>query len=531
VAEKSEPATLTTQQQIDALAGRTGIKAKAKIKTLLAQRAAEQKAVARNTGFKGLELTDAEKKADAAARTAQGADQTIASDSTTGIGRAGKAAALEEFAPVSYPLHAPENLNAKGELHPAMSSLWWNDLAQMSNDAKRGSATEKALAKKAIAAGLKNKSFTRDQLDHAIETDSRNIEHLNKYGRKSIVEQNRGALMNRDAAKADVRASNKETKAAAKQIEDAKAKEAKLATEEAKAEADAERHRLTKPDELEADTGEGAIDPDAFMYRKGKGERGTHTVEEARGAVADTTKNWTNAPNVKVKADKELTETERKWLDDNQAKGFIEKSTGDIVIASDRHTDLADVKATLVHEALGHFGLRSKFRDGLKQKMQELYTHSPELRTKIDAYMEHIGEKDVSKGVEEWLSERQVTEMPQGIVSKLRAWIQNFLRDNGMKLAFNDHDVRAILRQAGEEVKSGKKSDAPLAGEQAARKKSKERFSDSIPNKLRVTIEKEGANGEVTMHEVNAKTEMRAAERRLNALNALKECMAGSAAT
>lgn len=259
--------------------------------------------------------------------------------------------------------------------------------------------------------------------------------------------------------------------------------------------------------------------------RPGEEVAAEHTKEEAKAHVDEIKKGWTNAPETEVKDFSELHPEEQKWVDKNKAKGFIDDMTGKVTIVSDRNADLRDVKATLLHEALGHYGLRSKFREGLGKLMQDIYTASPKLHAEVDAVMKATGEKDVAKAVEEVLAERQVAgKIDQGVISRVRAWVQNFLRDHGIKLAFDEHDLRVILRRAHDEVVSGEKLAGPVVGERAARAKEKP-FSDSIPAKQRVTIEHEGPDGEPVIKEVMAKPEMRAAEQRVNALKKLLECM------
>lgn len=479
MAEKPQQPTLTIQQQIDALAleNRT-TKNQAKMQKLLAARVEEQRALARNKGFGGLELTDAEKKADAEARASQGANQVVAADSTTGLGRAAKATTLDEFAPTRYALDAPENLDNHGNVHGAMGALWWNDLAQMVNDAKRGTPAEKKLAKEAIKLGRKNKAFTQEQLDKAIETDHRNIEKLRQFGRKSAIEQNRGALLNRAAAEKEAKAVVRETKAAAKAIEQGKAEESRRAAEEAKAEADAERKALTKPDELEADVATlrdlDLPDPDAFMYRAtGKKHQTVHTKEAAAMMVKNITSKWKNAPEVAVKDFLELRPEEQKWVEVNKAAGFVDKD-GKITIVSDRNTDLHDVKATLFHEALGHYGLRSAFKSELQQMLKDMYDTHPGLKKAADAVRAKQLKLTREQAVEEVLAERQLAAPEhQTLINKVLALIRSYLRKIGMVGTYTRNDVVAVLRQARETVESGAKT-GPVAGEQAARVKKAE---------------------------------------------------------
>jgi hypothetical protein len=267
------------------------------------------------------------------------------------------------------------------------------------------------------------------------------------------------------------------------------------------------------------------LDPDAFMYRKGEAAlEATHAKSEAEALVSNVTQGWKNPPRVEVKQLHELSPADRERAVKEGAQGFYHD--GKVTIVHEHNTNLSEVKATLFHEALGHYGLRSKFGGELKSLLEKIYDTNPEARRMADIYMKD--NKGVSKALamEEALAERQIKgQVPQGILSRITAFIRDFARRAGMKLDYSDNDIASILHQASKEVSEGSKKDwAPMEESALLRKKESGSHKD-IPADLKVTLEREGPNGEVIEEKVKARATMREAERRVNILEALKECL------
>lgn len=75
-----------------------------------------------------------------------------------------------------------------------------------------------------------------------------------------------------------------------------------------------------------------------------------------------------------------------------KAKGFYSRSTGRITIVIPNHTDIRDVEQTLLHEAVGHYGLRQLFGEHFDTFLDNVYNNvDPGLKQRIDAMSQRHG--------------------------------------------------------------------------------------------------------------------------------------------
>lgn len=244
----------------------------------------------------------------------------------------------------------------------------------------------------------------------------------------------------------------------------------------------------------------------------GKKNQTVHTKEQAAAMVKNITEKWHNAPDTEVKDFLDLSPAEQKWVNENKAAGFINEHGG-ITIVSDRNTDLHDVKATLFHEALGHYGLRSRFGAELRGMLRDMYDTHAGIKKAADAVRSKNPGLSPEEAVEEVLAERQVSEpVRQSMLDRVAAVVRSYLRKMGVVQQYTKNDVASILQQARKAVvQAAPKAQRPL--------------SSHIPEGMRVTIDYEGPDGEPIAAQVEAKTEMRAAEQRLNILQKILECI------
>jgi len=204
--------------------------------------------------------------------------------------------------------------------------------------------------------------------------------------------------------------------------------------------------------------------------RIGEAGEPEHTREQAAQMVKNITSKWTNAPRVSVLDTAELAPEDRAWVEQTKAKGFIRERSGDTVIVSDRHTDLADVKATLFHEALGHYGLRAKFGKELNGMLRQMYDTHEGLRTAADKIRGMDKGLSLEEAVEEVLAERQIDgKVHQSLLNQIVAFVRDFMRRHGLVSNYTKNDVVAILRQAHDIVEKGEPPSGPLGGRRAPR--------------------------------------------------------------
>lgn len=126
-------------------------------------------------------------------------------------------------------------------------------------------------------------------------------------------------------------------------------------------------------------------------------------------------------------------------------KGYYDTRTGEVVIYAPHATSANDVKRTILHEVVGHKGLRKLLgEDNFNKTMVQMYRMLPEEeRKKVwDAAMRKYG--DLAESMEEYLAEKaENVEKPkwwQGIVTWLKI---AFKRANNVVLS--DADINYLL--------------------------------------------------------------------------------------
>ena len=196
-----------------------------------------------------------------------------------------------------------------------------------------------------------------------------------------------------------------------------------------------------------------------------------------QGITDRLTQGWKRGVNVVVKNIADETPGRQNALRAyglDTAKGYIDHD-GTVVILAENNKDEADVSATLFHEALGHLGLRLKFKEELTNMMEKFYHTNADLKRAANKWLlDHKGEYDdkmpvnekYAKAVEEVLAERaEAGRLPASIMDKIKAFINKWARKAGLNVDYSDAEVRAILDQAQQEVteKKGEAKTAPTA--------------------------------------------------------------------
>jgi len=86
-------------------------------------------------------------------------------------------------------------------------------------------------------------------------------------------------------------------------------------------------------------------------------------------------------------------------------KGYYNPSTGEMTICMDNVTDERDAIATVLHETVGHHGLRKLFGDRFNDAMARIYAALDQKgRTWVNAYIARHPNADNTRAVEEYLS-------------------------------------------------------------------------------------------------------------------------------
>ena len=143
-----------------------------------------------------------------------------------------------------------------------------------------------------------------------------------------------------------------------------------------------------------------------------------------------------------------------------KAKGVFSPTTGKIRINIDAHKDTADLEATLLHEAVAHYGLRKLFGDEWKEVRRRLYDRSANsIKAKVDAIAKEHGlsrevamEEYIASLAEDGAFDRQEESFWKRIVTE----IKRLLAKLGLNADyFTDEDFRAMLYASYRNLQTG----------------------------------------------------------------------------
>ena len=138
------------------------------------------------------------------------------------------------------------------------------------------------------------------------------------------------------------------------------------------------------------------------------------------------------------------------------SKGWYDTATGEIYVVVDNNADVADTEATILHEIVGHKGMREMVGDeNYKDFLEKVYrAASPELRKKIAELALHRYGGDVNLATEEYiagLAERGFKEREErDLLERIRDLFVDMFRRAKIALGvnLNDNDLRYMLWRA-----------------------------------------------------------------------------------
>lgn len=198
----------------------------------------------------------------------------------------------------------------------------------------------------------------------------------------------------------------------------------------------------------------GAPASKVFYARSTDPVAAAQTTQAVEKIVQGLTSRWENAPDIVVAYDmadaripqaaREADQKLRSGGTETNPDAFFYKSKV-YLLASAMGTP-QKVAEKLLHESLGHYGLRGNFGDDLKPILQQLYAlRRPEVEAKAKEYgLDVKDEKQRLQAAEEVLAEMAQTRPEIGFVRRAIAIIRTWLRRNfpGFKnLALSDDDI------------------------------------------------------------------------------------------
>ncbi len=224
-----------------------------------------------------------------------------------------------------------------------------------------------------------------------------------------------------------------------------------------------------------------------FERGKGAGMDADRVYEIATKTAA----NWKNKPRIfVVQSIDELPETLRARTPDDVSGFYI---NGDVFLIADNATTEANVRATMFHESLGHFGLKNLFGRRLREVMLDIYRTNPAMRKAADGYFKrfpdaykYMNDADRrSMAIEEVLAEAS----SKGVIkdagiraafNRVAAMIRKFIRGMGIQINYSNNDVRQILIEAHDTVTTREREArlSPSGEPMFQRRQAKERLSN-----------------------------------------------------
>jgi len=133
----------------------------------------------------------------------------------------------------------------------------------------------------------------------------------------------------------------------------------------------------------------GEVRPERPMFRQAKGKATGITLEELNNAVKAITSRWGARLEPKmVQSVADLPDSIRKEMEKlghTDAFGFYKD--GKAYLIADNMNGVEDVAPTLYHEALGHLGLRARFREGLDAILDDIYRTNKGVAALADKFL------------------------------------------------------------------------------------------------------------------------------------------------
>mgnify|MGYP005990087631 FL=1 len=169
-------------------------------------------------------------------------------------------------------------------------------------------------------------------------------------------------------------------------------------------------------------------------------------------------KDWKNAPRIdvvpnenrlpaKIQTYLENKRNEDLLDDDKRVRGVFDAETNTVyLVANALKANNQQVAETILHESIGHFGLRAVLGDKYSETMQNIYKNgNKELQQIVNTMMQTEGlskesavEELIADSAEKLASGKNIISTLKSLVNKTVAFIKKFLRDNlGIKISDN----------------------------------------------------------------------------------------------
>src|SRR3990167_7683835 len=149
-------------------------------------------------------------------------------------------------------------------------------------------------------------------------------------------------------------------------------------------------------------------------------------------------------------------------------EGIYNTKDGKIYLVADSIRNRADALRVVLHETVGHLGLRKALGDKFNAIIDTIYSNK-EYAKAIDALATEL-KKTTRIATEEWFARKvQVGEVENSLWTKVIAKLRQVLRDLGFTIKFSDAELKSLIERSYTEARRGE--------EGAGTAKDVERFS------------------------------------------------------
>lgn len=124
-----------------------------------------------------------------------------------------------------------------------------------------------------------------------------------------------------------------------------------------------------------------------------------------------------------------------------RAKGWFRPISGEVTIVLSKHKSIDDIKTTILHEVVGHKGLRNLLGDTFKKTMQRVFVSLPR-SVQADYFARY---NDRVTAAEEYLSELTKYDIHPTLWQRIKGIIRDALRNIGIDVRMSDADMKYML--------------------------------------------------------------------------------------
>lgn len=179
-----------------------------------------------------------------------------------------------------------------------------------------------------------------------------------------------------------------------------------------------------------------------------------------QGEIMSEIENISSYLNTKVKIIKDVGEIK----EDNpsrekrkrNSKGWYDPKTGEVFIVLPNAKSLADAQATILHEVVGHKGLRGLLAERFDPMMYKIFSGLPkEIKDALSREAIENYSGDIRVSTEEYLARLAEADVAPSLWEKVKNLIKDFFRSIGIDLKMSDSDIRHLLWKSKNRIMKG----------------------------------------------------------------------------